>query len=572
MKQFLIAAALLVATEAFALNPPTGLQATPFSQTEIDLAWTDNSDEESGYTVLRSGTAIAQLPANATSFHDSGLAPSTSYTYQVVATATASPGTSATATTLAEPPPPLPPPPPPGGLVAFPTAEGYGKNALGGRGGTVCQVTTLADSGAGSLRDCLTRTGARTVVFRVGGTIVVNSTIRANGRLTIAGQTAPGGGIQIRNGSTITTTVQIFGDDVIVRHVRFSAGATPAQSNNNDSIFYDGRRAIFDHISARWSTDENVDVYGKTTNADITVQWSIIAEPLMGTVAHPGAHAYCIMHAGFRQTLHHSLITDCLMRAPNVATQEQFDMVNTVVHNWNERSLDMYARFGDVNVSAVGNWWQMGASSIRGSRNTPARANIDNPVGRAGTYRVFADHNRSWATPTEASPDQNILPAAGTVQPPFGGSNERAFYVAFPVHPLSVTSVTTPEQAFRDVLAFAGAFPRDAADTRIVNETRNCQGVVLRNESQIPGGFPVIASGTPYPDADADGMDDAWEIAHGVTSHTADADGDGYTNLEEFLNELAGDQDAAGNVIVRAGTGTGIIPAVNCGISIAGGG
>ena len=91
---------------------------------------------------------------------------------------------------------------------------------------------------------------------------------------------------------------------------------------------------------------------------------------------------------------------------------------------------------------------------------------------------------------------------------------------------------------------------------------------MLKNESEIVGGWPTLANGTPYADADKDGMDDKWEAARGITNGNADADGDGYTNLEEFLNERAGDQDANGNVINRVGTGQGTVPAVNCGIAV----
>ena len=406
------------------------------------------------------------------------------------------------------------------------------------------------------------RSGPRTVVFRVGGTITINTPIQVrSGRLTIAGQTAPGGGIQIRNGTNSTTALQIMADDVIVRHIRFSAGPTPVKSSNNDALYYTGSKAIFDHVSARWATDENMDIgYGKSeTTGDITVQWSISAEPLNGTVQYPGAHAYCFMSGGRRVSLLYSMLQDCYLRGPNVATREQFDMINSVVDNWNERSLDVYARFGQVNLSAVGNWWQMGANSIKGSQNTPVRLNFDHPSlgGSIADYAAYFADNRSWATPSAGS-QQNLL------VPP----NERAMVVAAPVHPLSASHVVAPEQAFRDVMEFAGAFPRDSADRRIVEEARNCSGRILKNESDIVGGFPVLVNGTPYPDADKDGMNDDWEAARGIKDGNADADGDGYTNLEEFLNELAGDQDASGNVIDRVGTGRGPLPPVNCGIAV----
>jgi hypothetical protein len=445
-----------------------------------------------------------------------------------------------------------------GGLKSFPTAEGYGRFSLGGRGGSVCAVTTLADSGAGSLRDCLTRTGPRTVVFRVGGTILVNSTIQVrSGRLTIAGQTAPGGGIQIRNGGTSSTAVQFMADDIIVRHVRFSAGPTPLQSKNNDALYFAGNRGMFDHVTARWATDENADIiYGDHGTADVTVQWSIIAEPMNGTVAYPAGHAYCMITGGARISLLRSLLQDCVLRGPAIATRDQFDMINTVVHNWSERSLDVYAKYGKVNVSAIGNWWQMGANSRKQLINTPARLNAGHNLGGTlADYSIYARANRSWSTPDDYS-QSGIVPAA-----------ERSAMVSSPMRAPSAVD-TSAEQGFRDVMQFAGAMPRDSADVRIVNEARTCTGKILQNENDIVGGFPVLANGTPYPDADKDGMDDRWEAARGITDGNADADGDGYTNLEEFLNELAGDQDSSGKLINRVGTGQGVVPAGNCGIKV----
>ena len=136
-----------------------------------------------------------------------------------------------------------------------------------------------------------------------------------------------------------------------------------------------------------------------------------------------------------------------------------------------------------------------------------------------------------------------------------------------PIGILSVELFSSASQAVKDVATFAGAFPRDSSDQRVVLDFLNCRGSIINDPSEV-GGWPALASATPYIDADGDGMADSWEAEHKITSATADADGDGFTNLEEFLNELAGDQDASGNLINRVGAGKGTVPSVNCGIAI----
>src|SRR5262245_21392446 len=138
-------------------------------------------------------------------------------------------------------------------ILAFPGAEGFGRFSRGGRGGSVCHVTTLADSGPGSLRTCVSALH-RTVVFDVGGWITLASPlgIAAQG-LTLAGQTAPGGGIGVR-GQHVTLT----GADIIVRFMRFRRGTIiSAVKDDSLDILAGTDNAIIDHCSVGFGIDEN---------------------------------------------------------------------------------------------------------------------------------------------------------------------------------------------------------------------------------------------------------------------------------------------------------------------------
>jgi pectate lyase len=178
-------------------------------------------------------------------------------------------------------------------LPAFPGAEGAGAASVGGRGGRVLIVTNLNDAGPGSLRAALEESGPRTIVFAVGGTLFLESALRiTNPFVTVAGQTAPGDGIQIRTKSD-QGLLRIRTHDVIWRYTRLRHGLTSEKSNaDNVSIENGAYHVVLDHNSIMWSTDENVGIWAggsRTTSPGappnrITVQWNLLAEPLK---AHP---------------------------------------------------------------------------------------------------------------------------------------------------------------------------------------------------------------------------------------------------------------------------------------------
>ncbi|WP_236627760.1 polysaccharide lyase family 1 protein [Caulobacter sp. B11] len=195
-------------------------------------------------------------------------------------------------------------------VTAFPGAEGAGRYSLGGRGGAVLKVTSLDDSGPGSLRAAVEAKGPRTIIFTVAGTITLKTPLKiSQGRVTLAGQTAPGGGITLRD-----QTLVVAADDVVIRFIRSRLGAE--SKTEGDAIWVaKGRRIILDHVSASWSVDETLSAsarFDPPENGfyDLTVQWSIISESLAHSVHAKGDHGYGSLIRGGRGSkisFHHNL-------------------------------------------------------------------------------------------------------------------------------------------------------------------------------------------------------------------------------------------------------------------------
>jgi len=169
----------------------------------------------------------------------------------------------------------------PAQTLAFPGAEGFGAYAKGGRGGDVYCVTNLNDDGAGSLRDGIhSATGPRTIVFKVSGLIKLSSRLKIeNDRIRIAGQTAPGDGICLRDNS-----FTISADDVVVRFIRVRLGDEAGVASDAMSIVR-GNNIILDHCSASWSVDECLSCSTHDPDIDsVSVQWCIISEALKSSM------------------------------------------------------------------------------------------------------------------------------------------------------------------------------------------------------------------------------------------------------------------------------------------------
>ncbi|GAB3409068.1 pectate lyase [Flindersiella endophytica] len=404
------------------------------------------------------------------------------------------------------------------GRPAFPGAEGFGAYATGGRGGSVYYVTNLDDSGPGSFRDAVSRPN-RTVVFAVGGIITLESRVSVAPNLTIAGQTAPGGGITIYGDGLSFTGA----DNTIARYFRVRQGVGGTSGTDTIGITY-GKDLIFDHLSVSWGRDENFSVTAGDLNkpldeqpVNITIQNSIISQGL-----DPHSAGGLIESAGPISILH-NLYVDNNIRSVKAKGVHQY--VNNLVYNWRTEGF------------------------ILGGSQYISRANIENSYFIAGPETVtepFIRGNENfnlYASKNFHDPDRD-----GTLN---GYEMPREEYTTVTWHdePFDYPSVRTwsPQEAYRHVLANAGASNhRDRIDRFVVDEVKSLgtEGVIISDETAAPINGPgPIAGGTAPQDTDLDGMPDAWERATGSDPRVADNNGDlndnGYTNLEDYLNWLA---------------------------------
>lgn len=426
---------------------------------------------------------------------------------------------------------PTAPPAPPAAFGAFPGAEGYGSQTIGGRGGRIIYVTNLADSGPGSLRSALEATGPRTVLFQVAGTITLNNDISITQPfVTVAGQSAVGQGVQLKGGM-----IKIRTHDVVLRHLKVRAGDQQNQSSNDerDAVSLSGTggdevyNVVIDHSSMVWGPD--IGGAAILTNAhDVTIQNSILGEGLYlsnhseGTPDQNG-HSLGLNITQLdtsaypkRITLHHNLLTTSDHRMPQIMGGESIDMVNNVVYNWgtaaahgNPRSLNMINNMfirGPMTKTLLA--WK-------------SRTNPENPTPRPGS--VFEQGNVAEGFSTLRGDPQSMY-----------ASSRFASY--------SMRTQQSAQEAYNQVVQGVGAtWPvRDSVDQRIITNLTQRTGKFLNNTDLV---WPTLASGPVPTDADLDGMADAWEqqqfgtVARGsAASSRDDFDQDGYTDVEEYLN------------------------------------
>jgi hypothetical protein len=424
--------------------------------------------------------------------------------------------------------------------LAFPGAEGYGRFAAGGRGGRVIEVTSLEDSGPGTLREACEAEGPRTVVFRLGGTINLKSKIIIrHPYLTVAGQTAPGDGICLRGYSFGCSDTH----DVIIRFMRLRVGDESGKTL--DGMGARGcEQVIYDHCSISWSIDEG---FSSREAHNITFQRSIIAEALNLSVhSHyvgtGKGHSFAGSISGNIGSFHHNLLANCQGRNWSLAggldrtgqhLAGRLDIRNNVVYNWGKRTTDGGVR----ELNFVNNFYIPGPATTVFTLLKPDPGDPDRGMRAYMTGNVIegrpqfdADNWKAGVFASEADMAKVRSPA-----------------------PLFEPYVTTqsPREAYEDILKDVGATVphRDAVDARIIENVRRRNHTFTGSKSGLPGiidsqadagGWPEYKSAEPPADSDHDGIPDAWETRHGLNPHdpadgARDA-GDGYTHLEHYLN------------------------------------
>ena len=435
-------------------------------------------------------------------------------------------------------------------VKAFPGAMGFGTDTPGGRGGKVIYVTNLNDSGAGTLRAALQDASPRTVLFKVSGTITLLSDIIVKKPfLTIAGQTAPGEGVQIKGAQ-----IKIATHDVIIRYLKMRAGdeitnSDPADRDsvtlNHDSNAYN---IVVDHSTLIWGPDIGGLTFLNGAH-DATVSNSILGEglyisnhpeALQAQTGHSMAMNITELSSSYhptRITVHHNLLTTSSDRNPRVIGGENIDIVNNVIYNWrtspsqgNPRSLNL-----------VKNYY------IKGPMTTKSASMV--------AWLPRAESGAALRTGTVFE-SGNLTEGFSTVR---GGASN--VYARTLFMPYSIPVEDSPQDAYNKIVNDAGANRqvggadgtivaiRDSVDQRIINNLAARTGTFVNGvNANGVGGFPSIAwptlvAGTAATDNDNDGMPDAWENLYfgntssgSTTDSKADLDADGYTDLEEYLN------------------------------------
>ncbi|WP_179347754.1 T9SS type A sorting domain-containing protein [Winogradskyella pacifica] len=478
-------------------------------------------------------------------------------------------------------------------IPAFPGAEGYGKYTVGGRGGTIYEVTNLNDSGSGSFREACEASGARTVIFKVGGRINLINTIRiTNPNITIAGQTAPGDGIMISKEGSDKPALEVDASEVIIRHIRFRRSTSYAGGNNSDNVWVaSGHNIIFDHCSFAWSSDGNLDFADYTdSNYDAEnpvpppakIIYNITVQYCLFTNSYGGSNKTMLVSRGPSEiSFFRNAWLSTATRNPAVSTpvneaprwDSYFEHINNFHYDYTNgpsfNNNDMSSDAGIFYVNVIGN---RAKENNNGSGVPPTVENgySDRRWLRAATMGndmgIFVENNITPYRPNDTYDEWEIGQNSG-------GQADRDILIPENLRSYSVINTPIvmdnvvlwePNDVWDNLRTHVGASlpARDSEDARAVNDVDTGNST----EDNTLNTFPIVNNGTPYNDIDNDGMDDLWEMSEYGNLDSdgiVDTDGDGYTDLEEYLNQTSNGSIPdipAENVLVAPNSATLNIP------------
>lgn len=442
------------------------------------------------------------------------------------------------------------------GRDAFKGAEGYGRTAVGGRGGKVVYVTNLNDDGEGSFREaCSADIGPRTIVFKVSGIITLKSKLFCNQPYTtIAGQTAPGKGVTFKG-----YPIGLTGKDLVARYLRLRLGYGPT---NDGMGLTGGDHSILDHASISWTIDE---AFSSRGGKNLTLQRSLISEAL-NIADHQNyptgtGHGYAATIGGDIGSFHHNLLAHNAGRNWSLGGgldgdgyyAGRLDIFNNVVYNWYSRVTDG----GAHEVNFVGNYYKRGAASLT-SMDYVLSADLEGTgLGSQSYYfhnNVLQKTDGSYVCDgTDDDCGHRTTTSNGQVVD-WTVFQDKAFFPSY-------ASVQSATAAYKDVLSDVGQrMPvLDDHDVRIVKETKNgtytytgsvgnMKGIIDR-EADAGGyeNYPSTSWADDY-DSDMDGLPDWWENMYGYDANSGNGDfsdanadrlGDGWTELERYLDWMA---------------------------------
>ncbi|MBN2530205.1 MAG: pectate lyase [Deltaproteobacteria bacterium] len=400
-------------------------------------------------------------------------------------------------------------------LPAFPGAEGFGRKTSGGRGGTVVHVTNLNDSGPGSFRDAVSKPN-RIVVFDVGGIIHITDRIVISRNIYVAGQSAPGGGITIYGNG-----IALNGDsgNNIIRYIRIRMGKN-GDTKKDAVAISEGQDYMFDHVSISWGIDGTLDVNGSGID-NLSFQDCIIAQGI-NIINHSTGG---LMQSG-KWSVIRSLYIDNKTRNPKARGTHEF--INSALYNWASNGYIMGDTSGVSECNLIGNYFIYG----------PAGSADSHITNTTPTFYVYGKDN--WV-----DDNRNGKLDGGELS-----NYKTATRVNQPFDYPGVRNELSAKAALTHVINHAGAsLVRDAVDEFLIDELLSYgtkgQIITTEDENGIPNNVGTVANGSVPADGDGDGMSDEWEIKRGLNpgapDDSGDDDGDGYTNIEEYLSCLAND-------------------------------